>query len=342
MKNKKGFIFGALLLLVVGVFFMKEKNKETNLEKAGASKTKIVEEKELKLGVLQLLSHPALDEIYRGLIEELVRQGYEDGKTLKLDFQNAQGDQSNLALMTEKLVEGKNDILVGITTPATLALANATKETPIIMGGISYPVESGLIADENKPGNNVTGVLHRTAAKKQIELIKDVLPNLKKLGVLYTSSEDNAIKQVEEAKVAAKEMGLELKISAVASTNDVQQVTESLASEVDAIYVPIDNTIASTMATVSKIADEFKIAVFVSSESMVADGGTMALGINQYQIGVKTAEMVVAVVNGAVPAETAVVSPDEGVIYINSEKIKQLGIVVPANILEKSKEAVKK
>ncbi len=331
MKNKKGLIFGVVLLFVLGVFYMKERNKETETQTVTEVK------KEVKLGVLQLLSHPALDEIYRGLTEELARQGYEEGKNLQIDFQNAQADQSNLVAMSEALVENKNDIIVGITTPATLSLANATKEIPIVMGGITYPVEAGLIADENKPGNNITGVSDRTPIKTQLEIMKEVLPDLKKLGVLYTSSEDNSVKQVEEVKKAAEELGLELKIATVASTNDVQQVTESLASEVQAIFVPIDNTIASTMATVAKIADEFKIGVFPSADTMVADGGVLGLGVDQYQIGVKTAEVVVAILNGAKPAETPITIANEGVIYLNMAKAEQLGMTIPESIKTKAK-----
>lgn len=332
MKNKNGLIFGVLLLAILGVFFVKEKNKE----KINQEIVVETQKNEVKLGVLQLLSHPALDTIYKGLIEELARQGYEEGKNLKIDFQNAQADQSNLVAMSSKLVEEKNDIIVGITTPATLALANATKEIPIIMAGITYPVEAGLIADEKVPGNNITGVSDRTPIKQQIEIMKEVLPNLTKLGILYTSSEDNSIKQVEEAKKNATDLGLEIKVAAVSGTNDVQQVTESLASEVQAIFVPIDNTIASTMPTVAKVAQEFKIGVFPSADTMVADGGVLGLGVDQYQIGVETAKVVIEVLNGADPAKTAITLANEGIIYLNERKAQELGIEIPANIKEKA------
>ena len=203
-KNKSIYLFGALLVLVViGALFFNQsgdKNKETNATKTASTQTETV-----KIGVLQFLSHPALDAIYKGLQDELKNEGYEVGKNLEIDLQNAQGDQSNLASMSEKLVSGGNNILVGITTPATLALANNTKETPIIMGGITYPVEAGLIASESKPGNNITGVSDRTPIKQQLEIMKQVLPNMKKVGILYTSSEDNSVKQAEEAEKYAKE-----------------------------------------------------------------------------------------------------------------------------------------
>lgn len=338
MKNKRGIVFGLMLVIVVFVFYIQEKNKESQIAEIKIEKE---ENKKLKLGVLQLLSHPALDEIYRGLVEELARQGYKKGNNLELDFQNAQADQSNLVAMSEKLVENKNDIIVGITTPATLSLANATKEIPIIMGGITYPVEAGIIEDENRPGNNITGVSDRTPIKEQLELMKEILPDLKNIGVLYTSSEDNSVKQVEEVKKVANNLGLNLKIASVSSTNDVQQVTESLASDVQAIFVPIDNTVASTMQTVVKVADDFKVGIFPSADTMVADGGVLGLGVDQYQIGVKTAEMVIEVINGANPAETPIRLANQGVIYLNEAKAEKLGIKIPNNIKEKAKMVAK-
>ena len=334
---KKSVLFFVLFLigLLGGYYYMNSKKENTNQEVAQTD-VQTTDEKVINVGVLQLLSHPALDSIYKGMVEELARQGYEDGKNIKIDLQNAQGEQSNLALMSEKLVSEKNDILVGITTPATLSLANATKETPIIMAGITYPVEAGLIASEDKPGNNITGVSDRTPIKQQLELMKEILPNLKKVGLLYTSSEDNSIKQIEEAKKYSAELGIEVKLASIANTNDIQQVTESLASEVDAIFVPIDNTIASAMATVVKVTDKFKIGVFPSADTMVADGGVLGLGVDQYQIGVETARVIVDVLNGKKPADTPIVLANEGVIYLNEEKAKELGIEIPENIKAKA------
>ena len=332
-KNKGIYLFGVLLVLVVvGALFFNQsgdKNKDTNTTNTSSTQTENV-----KIGVLQLLSHPALDAIYKGLQDELKNEGYEVGKNLEIDLQNAQGDQSNLASMSEKLVSGGNNILVGITTPATLALANNTKETPIIMGGITYPVEAGLIASESKPGNNITGVSDRTPIKQQLEIMKQVLPNMKKVGILYTSSEDNAVKQAEEAEKYAKELGLEVKVSTIANTNDIQQVTESLASQVDAIFVPIDNTIASAMATVTQVTDAVKVPVFPSADTMVADGGVLGVGVDQYQIGVETAKVVVKVLKGANPADTPITLANKGVVYVNEEKAKKLGITIPESILK--------
>ena len=334
MKVNKIFVaFAVLLVCVLGYGFFSSKKGED---------TKKVDNKEVKVGVLQLLSHPALDQIYKGLEDGLKKEGYEVGKNLKIDLQNAQGDQSNLASMGQKLVTDNNDILVGITTPATLSLSNATKDKPIIMGGITYPVEAGLIKTEDKPGNNITGVSDRTPIKQQLEIMKKVLPNMKKVGILYTASEDNSVKQAQEAEKLAKELGLEVKVSTVANTNDIQQVTESLASQTDAIFVPIDNTIASAMATVVKVTDAKKIPVFPSADTMVADGGLLGLGVDQYQIGVETAKVVAKVLKGADTKDMPIVLANEGVIYLNEAKAKQLGIEIPKEIKDKAKVVDKK
>lgn len=345
MKKNKGILGFALVLFVVLLGSLvyntvqKSSQKTTNTQQE-AQTTK--QDKKVKLGVLQLLSHPALDAIYQGIQDELAKEGYEAGKNLEIDFQNAQGDQSNLASMSEKLVSNKNDVIVGITTPATLSLANVTKDISIVMGGITYPVEAGLIKDEKKPGNNITGVSDRTPIKQQLEIMKQVVPTLKTVGILYTSSEDNSVKQAKQAEEDAKALGLEVKVATLANTNDIQQVTESLASQVEAIFVPIDNTIASAMATVVKATDAKKIPVFPSSDTMVADGGVLGLGVDQYQIGVETAKMVVEVLKGAKPADTPIKLANEGVIYLNEEKVKELGITIPADIAQKAQKVTAK
>ena len=313
MKLNKIFIAFALLLVCVLGYGVYSSNKGEDTNKT--------QNKEVKVGVLQLLSHPALDQIYKGLEDGLAKEGYKVGENLKIDLQNAHGDQSNLASMGQKLVTDNNDILVGITTPATLSLSNATKD---------------------KPGNNITGVSDRTPIKQQLEIMKKVLPKMKKVGILYTASEDNSVKQAQEAEKLAKELGLEVKVSSIANTNDIQQVTESLASETDAIFVPIDNTIASAMSTVVKVTDAKKIPVFPSADTMVADGGVLGIGVDQYQIGVETAKVVAKVLKGEDTKNMPIVLANEGVIYLNEAKAKQLGIEIPNEVKEKAKVVDKK
>ena len=229
MKINKIFVgFAVLLTSVLGYGYYE--GKKNIAEK--------VETKEVRVGVLQLLSHPALDQIYKGIEEGLAKEGYQIGKDIKIDLQNAQGDQSNLVSMGQKLVSDNNDILVGITTPATLALSNATKDKPIIMAGITYPVEAGLIKSENNPGNNITGVSDRTPIKQQLEAMKQILPKMKKVGILYTASEDNSVKQAQEAEKLAKELGLEVLAPTHGSNLNsfITEVNELLGRVIEKIY----------------------------------------------------------------------------------------------------------
>lgn len=325
--NNRGKIFTLILVLclIFGFIFDDKNNKDTIDNRTNA-----------KIGVLQLLSHPALDSIYKGFEDEMKNQGYEIGKNLQLDLQNAQGDQSNLATMSEKLVSEKNDILVAITTPSALSLSNVTKDIPIVMGGVTYPVEAGLIKSEENPGTNITGVSDRTPIDKQLTTIKEILPNMKKLGIIYTSSEDNSMKQAEQAKELAENLGLEVVVKTIANTNDIQQVTEAVASSVDAIYVPIDNTVASAMSTVVKVTDRYKVPVFPSADTMVKDGGVLAIGVDQYNIGVQTARVVIDILNGQDVSTKSIVFANEGIIYLNESKAKELNIIIPEHIKNKS------
>lgn len=318
--NKKILAFLVFIILIIGIFsFFNTDNKKEN--------------KEIKIGVLQLLSHPALDDIYKGFKDEISKSKYKDAL---IDFQNAQGDQSNLASMSQKLVEEKNDIILAITTPSALSLANTTKEIPIVLAGITYPVEAGLIKSEEKPETNISGISDRIDISKQFDLIKEVLPEIKTIGLLYTASEDNSVKQIEEAKNIAKSLGIEIKLASISNTNDIRQVAENLASSVDAIFIPIDNTLASLMPTISKISLEYKVPVFPSADTMVKDGGLLGLGINQYSIGVQSAKVLINVLNGEDIKNIPISIAKEVDIYINSKIAKDLGIEFPEKILKQA------
>lgn len=326
MKHKKimlhTFTTFLTLTLIFGFFWMKP------VEKPGQSE----HEATLKIGVLQLLSHPALDAIYQGLQDELA--SYSKEISVELNLLNAQGDQSNLSIMAKQFVKEEVDLLVGITTPSAQSLAYETKEIPIVLSGISYPVEAGLVESESHPGGNITGVSDRTPIKQQLFLMKEILPQLNKVGVLYTASEDNSVRQVQEFTQLAQEMELEVKAFAVNNSNDIQQVTETLSSQVEAIFIPVDNLLASSMPTVIQVTDQFRVPVFPSADTMVKDGGLVAIGVDQYQIGVETAKVILRIANGEKPEDMPIVLANQGIIYYNLAKAQQLGISLSSSILK--------
>lgn len=153
------------------------------------------------------MSHPALDEIYRGIKDGLKEEGLKEGENLEIKFQNGQADQSKLATMSQQLVQSDPDALIGIATPAAQSLANTTSSIPVVLGAVTDPVGAGLVASLEKPGGNVTGVSDQPPVTSQIKLASDLLPNAKKVGILYASSEDNSKYQVAQAEEAAKKKG---------------------------------------------------------------------------------------------------------------------------------------
>ncbi|WEG36749.1 tryptophan ABC transporter substrate-binding protein [Amygdalobacter nucleatus] len=334
MKKKSSFAFIVLvvLALIVSLFFLK-KLDNGNSEKVSSVSAK---NEVPTIGILQLVSHPALDSIKQGIIDGLADAGYQEGKSINIDFQNAQGDQSNLSLMAQQLLTKEKKLVIGITTPAAQQLASKEKERPIILSGITYPKQAGLVDSEAHPGKNVTGVSDRLNIKAQIEQIHEVLPDAKKIGILYTSSEDNALAQAKTAEQEIKKIGLEAVVKSVTNTTDIHQVATQLASEVQAIYVPIDNGIASAMATLVQVTDQAKIPVFPSADSMVKDGGMMGIGVDQYQIGRLTAKVVVDVLNGKDVATYPIQVLDKGTTYINKKKAAELNINIPEKIAEKA------
>lgn len=284
------------------------------------------------IGILQLTSHPALDAISEGVIDQLEKAGYIDGETAVIDLQNGQGDQSNLQSMTERFLANEADILVGIATPAAQTLANATQEIPIILGAVTDPIAANLVDSLETPGKNITGVSDKIPVEAQFDLIKELLPDIKTIGFLYSSSEDNSLSSAIEAEKVANSLGIEVITKTITSANDVTQIAESLAKEVDAIWVPLDNTVATSTATLISIADAHSIPVFPSVDTMVEEGGLATVGLNQYNIGIQTGEVTVAVLEGEDPSQYAIQSPNETETILNLEKALQLNIEVPDSI----------
>ncbi|WP_238334071.1 ABC transporter substrate-binding protein, partial [Companilactobacillus halodurans] len=161
-----------------------------------------------KVGVLQLMSHPALDQINKGIDDTLKKSGYIDGKNVKIEFQNAQGDQSNLNSMAQQLTQKKNDLILGIATPSAQALAKKTKSTPIVVTAVTNLESAGLVKSDNKPNTNVTGTKDLGPVDKQVKLLTTLTKNNKPIGVLYNSSEENSVLQIKMVKKYAKNHNL--------------------------------------------------------------------------------------------------------------------------------------
>ncbi|MCQ8268214.1 ABC transporter substrate-binding protein [Streptococcus suis] len=331
MKNKNllATIIALTVMVVAALFLMqKEQNNSTNSTE------------KVKIGVLQFVTHDSLDEIYKGIKAGLEEGGYTTTENLSIDFMNAEGDQSQVQTMSKKLVDNGNELLIGIATPAAQGLANATTELPIIMGAVTDPVGANLVTDLKNPGGNITGVSDQTPVADTVSLIKEITPDAKTIGVLYSSNEDNSKIQVAEFKAAAEEAGYTVLEYAVASSNELASTVEVASSKVDALFTPVDNTVASAFSTVVSVANKSKTPIFTSVEDMVEGGGIASVTLSQYDLGVATGKMAAKILDGANPADTPVQIFNEGTIVVNQKVAKELGITLSDDVINQASKVI--
>ena len=298
------------------------------------------DKKSYKVGVIQLVQHPALDAANKGFIDGLKSKGFEEGKNVTFDQQNAQGDQSNLQTIAQRFVSNKDDLVCAIATPAAQTMANATKDIPIVGTAITDYKVAKLVKDSSKPGTNVTGTTDMNPVEAQIDLLVKIMPKAKNVGFIYNSSEVNSQLQIDLAKKAAAARGLATVEATVSSVNDIQQAAQSLMGKVDALYIPTDNVMASAMPNLIKITDEAKVPVFCAEAGMLKAGGVATLGIDYYKLGFQTGEMAADILSGkSKPQDMAIQSQKTFTVTLNEEAIKKLGLTIPDDVRKEAKGA---
>lgn len=273
-----------------------------------SQETSGTETKSLKIGIVQIVEHPALDAARIGFLETLKKAGYEEGKNLAVNYQNAQGDPNNLQPIAQKLASDKPDLILAIATPSAVAMASATQDIPILITAVTDPVGAKLVKSAEKPETNVTGTNDMNPIEEQLELLKKLVPDAKKIGIIYNAGEQNSQTQVKLVKELAAGLGLEVAEATVASSADVMQATQSLVGKVQAIYVPTDNTVVSAAASVIQVTDKAKIPVIAGESSVIEQGGLATIGIDYGKLGEQTGEMALKVIQGDKPQEMPIES----------------------------------
>ncbi|WP_449457334.1 ABC transporter substrate-binding protein [Streptococcus suis] len=279
----------------------------------------------VKVGVLQYMEHESLTAAREGFVAELEANGYKEGEKLVLDYQNAQGYQANLQTISEQLIDG-NDIVLAIATPSAQSLATVSTETPIVFTAVTDPLSADLVESIEKPGGLLTGTSDQAPIDKQVELLGQAVPDAKTVGILYTTSERNSEVQVEQARELLEKAGYKVVVKGITSTNEVQDATTSLMKDVDALFIPTDNTVASTMTMIGELSVEHKVPVIGGSTDMVDEGGLLTYGTNYEALGRQTAKMAIKIIEGANVSETAVEYPETVSLHVNEEMAQKLGI----------------
>lgn len=307
----------------------------------GQSQTGNEADEKLKIGVIQIVEHPALDAARKGFVDSLAKQGYKEGEDVDYDYQNAQGDMSTAQTIAKNFKNNQVDMILAIATPTAQAAANVTSEIPILITAVTDPKAAGLVKDLDKPGTNVTGTSDLTPVGKQLKLLTEISSEVKDIGILYNAGETNSVVQADLAKEKAKELGLNLVEGAVSNSSEVFQVAQTLASQVDAFYVPTDNTVASAIESVVKVANENDLPLIVGEEGMVKRGSLATIGINYYKLGQQTGKMAAEVIDGADPAQMPIEYLENTELIINEDAAEKMDVDLPEDIVNQADNIIK-
>lgn len=288
------------------------------------------------IGIIQLVEHPSLNTIYQGIIASLAEQGFVDGQTVHIDYQNAQNDPTNQQTICQKFVSDNDDLIIAIATPAAQSAAGRTKDIPIVFSAITDPVGAGLVADLDHPGGNVTGTSDAVSAAAIMDLAREIQPDLKTIGALYNTGEPNSVSVIEDLKEYAEANGLEVVEATMTNSSEVQQAVTSLMGKVDAVFSPIDNTVATAMPLVAKTVIASGVPMYVGADSMVQDGGLATCGIDYKMLGDETGKMAARILNGEKPADIPVMTMKDFTVYLNSDTMEALQIEIPQSVLDRA------
>ena len=290
--------------------------------------------KTYKVGIVQLVEHSSLDDANRGFVDGLKARGYEEGKNLTIDRQNAQADQSNLQNIVQRFISDKVDLICAIATPAVQSAANATKDIPIVGTAVTDYVSAKVVKSNDAPGGNVTGTSDLTPIAEQIDLLMKLYPNAKTIGTIYSSSEVNSEIQVKAMKEYAESKGLTVRVATISTVNDIQQAAQSIINDVDVFYEPTDNVIASAMPTLTSVTDPAGKGVICGYVGGVTAGALATKGIDYYKLGVQTGHMAADILAGkAKPSEMKIETAHDLVVVINKKNAEKIGLTIPADVL---------
>lgn len=289
-----------------------------------------------KIGISQLAQHPALDAAAEGF-----QAAFKDaGIDATFDLQNANGEQATATSIAQKFQNDGSDLVLAIATPAAQAAAQTITNTPLLFTAVTDPLAAGLVASNEAPGGNVTGTTDMNPVADQLALIKEILPDAKTVGIIYSSGEVNSQVQVDMAKEAAAGLGLTISEATVTNSSEVATAAQSL-SNVDAIYVPTDSRVTEAIESVVQIAEQNKVPLFGSETNQVEHGAIATLGLDYYELGYQTGKMAIRILTeGADPATMPVETQTEFNLLVNPAAAERMGVKIPDAVLGRADETV--
>ncbi|MGM0835157.1 MAG: ABC transporter substrate binding protein [Bacillota bacterium] len=287
-------------------------------------------EKQVVIGVTQIVEHPSLDAAFAGFKRALEENGYKEGENVKYDVQIAQGEMSNSQTIAGNFVADKVDLIFANSTPSAQSALQATKDIPIVFTSVTDPVGADLVESFDKPGDNITGTsdTHPDALSSTVDFMTGEI-GAKSIGVLYNAGEQNSVVQVEALKELVEAKGAKLVEASVSNSAEVKQAAESFIGRVDAIYIPTDNTVVSAFQTVVGVANDEQIPLFAGELDSMKLGAVAASGFSYEDLGYETGLMAVKILKGEKKASEIPVSyPQNLKLVINTKAAEAQGVEV--------------
>ncbi len=290
-----------------------------------------VSAKQISVGIVQFIENGAFTDMREGFINQMRSQGYDESK-MTFDFKSAQGDATNLNSICQSMVDEGHDFIVAIATPSAQAMVNLDSDIPVFFISVSNPIGARIISDMQKPDKNATGASNAIPVKLIFDLAEQITPGLKSYGLLYTTSEINAVTTIEQVKEYLDSIGIDYKEAIVTNSAEVQQAAQSLVDSVDAVFIPNDSVIQSAMSLVGEVTRDAKIPTYCTSNVTVEAGGLATKAISDVRIGEIVADMAIEYINGKkiedIPSQVVPATD----IIINKTTADAIGVAIPTDI----------
>lgn len=288
------------------------------------------------IGVIQVIEHPALDNTRKGILDELIAQGFSCPEKLRWSWESAQGNPALATQIAQKFISHTVIVAIG-TTPAQAALAVAKdKIVNIVFSSVTDPVGARLVADRSTPGKQITGVSNFVDVEQQFALFKKILPHLKRLGIIYNPGEANSVALLKVMEAIARKMRITLVKACASRTSEVFSAAQGLADKVDALFINNDNTGLAAFDAIVKVGKAKKKPVLSSDTDMISKGALAVLGPNQYEIGRQTGRMIVRILRGEPPATLSIEYPQKVELHLNLKAAADIGLTIPQEIQKKA------
>jgi putative ABC transport system substrate-binding protein len=289
--------------------------------------------KAYKIGITQIVTHPALDAAVTGFKAALAEKGFTN---VTYDEQNAQGDMATASSIAQKFAGAGLDLVLGVATPNTQAMVKADQTTPIVFTAVTDPVGAGLVTDPEAPAANVTGVSDMLPVEPHLELIKQIVPDVKTVGVIYNAGESNSVFLIDAEKEAAAAMGIEIIEATASNSSEVQAATQSLVGRVDAISVLTDNTAVSALESIIKIGEENGIPVIAGDTDSVKRGAVAAYAFDYEDLGKQAGYQAAEILMGTPIKDIPVEYAEDLQLSINEQAAAKMGVTIPADLKEQA------